>query len=111
MGVGEQALVDSGATVIDGRTPLGGNVYTQTMPCLPDEGPAHGCDAGGLIAVRALDGVHFCNGPGACAGYSSGSRRYAQAITSAWLPPPTTTSSTTTTSTTSSTTTTSTTTI
>lgn len=56
--------------------------YPATLPCLPHEGPEHGC-ADGRIAVRAADGMHFCDDPGgalACPGYSSGAWRFARAM-------------------------------
>jgi hypothetical protein len=53
--------------------------YTDTLPCLPDEGPARGC-VNGRIAVRAADGVHFA---ASAPGYSSGARRFADAIDAA----------------------------
>jgi len=76
-------LVDGGATIAPG------GIYTETMPCLPDEGAAAGC-VDGRIRVRAADGAHFCPDdhdavdgvtPG-CRTYASGARRYAELLLS-----------------------------
>ncbi len=61
-----------------------GGSWADRLPCLPDEGPAQGCE-GGTIRVRADDGHHFCparSNPftGVCSTWSSGGRRYADAI-------------------------------
>jgi hypothetical protein len=70
--------VDAGRAVVeDGR-------FTATLPCMPAEGAAEGC-VDGRIAVRALDGVHFCpvrTGPGTdrCPTYSSGAVRFGRAM-------------------------------
>jgi len=76
-------FLDAGAAV----SALGG-AWAASLPCLPFEGAEMGC-AGGEIAVRSPDGVHFC--PGAfgaldgtvptCPAWSSGAWRYASAIT------------------------------
>jgi hypothetical protein len=66
----EPRFVDAGAALLDdGR-------YTDTLPCLPDEGADRGCK-NGRIAVRAADGAHFGTSAGR---YSSGGRRFADAI-------------------------------
>jgi hypothetical protein len=75
--------IDAGHSVFN---PSG--FYQYHMPCLPDEGPQHGCGAGGLnglIQVRAPDGLHFCptwNGDpnGNCSVYASGARRFGFAM-------------------------------
>jgi hypothetical protein len=69
----EPRFVDAGQAVLDG------GAYTDTLPCLPDEGPAQGC-VSGLISVRAADGAHFGT---SAPGYSSGARRFADAIDAA----------------------------
>jgi hypothetical protein len=62
------------------------NVFTRTLPCLPDETVAMGCSAssGGVITVRAPDGEHLCpvipHEPGHCPMYASGQRRFANAL-------------------------------
>ena len=71
----EPFFVDAGAALLaDGD-------YTDTLPCLPGEGVGRGCD-NGQIAVRAPDGAHFCpdQGRAQCDVYSSGGRRFAEAI-------------------------------
>jgi len=54
--------------------------FVWTLPCDPGEP----CPADGRIVVRAPDGVHFCPHPnvvaGTCEVYSSGARRYGQAV-------------------------------
>ena len=73
--------IDAGASVLDR-----GN-YTDTLPCLPTEGPDQGC-RGGRIAVRASDGVHFCPAartsasglPRPCPVWSSGALRFGIAM-------------------------------
>lgn len=63
-------FVDAGESV------LANGMYTDTLPCLPDEGRLQGC-VNGRIRVRAPDGVHFANDG---SGYSAGGRRFADAI-------------------------------
>jgi hypothetical protein len=71
----EPLFVDAGAAVLSS----GG--YANTLPCLADEGRGRGCDDTGRIRVRSPDGTHFCpNGKGPCDVYSSGGRRFANAI-------------------------------
>ena len=66
----EQRFVDAGEAVLaDGS-------YTDTLPCLPDEGWLQGC-VNGRIRVRASDGAHFATSG---SGYSAGGRRFADAI-------------------------------
>ena len=55
---------------------LADGAYTDTLPCLPDEGWMQGC-VNGLIRVRAPDGAHFATSG---SGYSAGGRRFADAI-------------------------------
>jgi hypothetical protein len=67
----EPLFVDAGGAVLhDGA-------YTETLPCLPDEGPAQGCTAGNRISVRAADGAHFGT---IGSSYLAGARRFANAI-------------------------------
>jgi len=56
-------------------------IYRERLPCLPSEGADDGC-RDGTIAVRASDGVHFCDAHdgSACAGYASGAFRFARAM-------------------------------
>jgi hypothetical protein len=61
----EPRFVDAGQSVLANGT------YTDTLPCLPDEGRLQGC-VNGRIRVRAPDGVHFANDG---SGYSAGGRR------------------------------------
>jgi hypothetical protein len=60
--------------------------YTDTLPCLPFEGPDRGC-VDGRIAVRAPDGVHFCPAGGGgsvpCPVWSSGAFRFGTAMADA----------------------------
>jgi hypothetical protein len=72
---GEPLFVDAGAAL------LAEGDYTDTLPCLPSEGSGRGCDSG-QIAVRAPDGAHFCPDQRRtpCEVYSSGGRRFAEAI-------------------------------
>lgn len=70
-------VVDAGEALQDEH-----GEYPVTLPCLPHEGPEHGCEDG-RIAVRAPDGMHFCDDPGgalACPEYSSGAWRFARAM-------------------------------
>jgi hypothetical protein len=75
---GGVSYVDAGAAVL---APDGS--YTPTLPCLPDETAAMGCN-GGQIAVRSPDGLHFCpsstGGTEPCPAYASGARRFADAM-------------------------------
>jgi hypothetical protein len=66
----EPRFVDAGQSV------LADGVYTDTLPCLPDEGWVQGC-VNGRIRVRAPDGAHFAKSG---SGYSAGGRRFADAI-------------------------------
>jgi hypothetical protein len=66
----EPRFVDAGQAV------LANGVYTDTLPCLPDEGWVQGC-VNGRIRVRAPDGAHFAKSG---SGYSAGGRRFADAI-------------------------------
>lgn len=66
----EPRFVDAGAAVLaDGK-------YTEALPCLPDERRSQGC-VNGRIPVRAPDGAHFA---ASAPNYSSGGRRFADAI-------------------------------
>src|SRR5215471_4150731 len=66
----EPRFVDAGESV------LANGAYTDTLPCLPDEGWVQGC-VNGQIRVRAFDGAHFAKSG---SGYSAGGRRFADAI-------------------------------
>ncbi|HKA92329.1 MAG TPA: hypothetical protein VKE97_00900 [Acidimicrobiia bacterium] len=66
----EPRFVDAGQSVLAAGT------YTDTLPCLPDEGWVQGC-VNGRIRVRASDGAHFAKSG---SGYSAGGRRFADAI-------------------------------
>jgi hypothetical protein len=69
----EPRFVDAGEAVLaDGG-------YTDTLPCLADEGWIQGC-VNGRIRVRASDGTHFATSG---SGYSAGGRRFADAIDTA----------------------------
>jgi hypothetical protein len=64
------------------------NTFTPYLPCLPDESAARGCDVthGRVIKVRAPDGEHLCPVIGPVPGphcplYSSGQRRFSDALT------------------------------
>jgi hypothetical protein len=69
----------------DARDAVGGDTFTPTMPCLPDETAAMGC-TDGIITVRAPDGLHFCltgllNQKEPCGSpYDPGARRFGNAI-------------------------------
>jgi hypothetical protein len=69
----EPKFVDAGEAV------LADGAYTDTLPCLADEGSIQGC-INGRIRVRATDGKHFATSG---SGYSAGGRRFADAIDSA----------------------------
>jgi hypothetical protein len=69
----EPRYVDAGEAV------LNDGVYTDTLPCMADEGWVQGC-VNGSIRVRASDGAHFATSG---SGYSAGGRRFADAIDSA----------------------------
>jgi hypothetical protein len=66
----EPKFVDAGEAV------LADGAYTDTLPCLADEGAIQGC-VNGRIRVRASDGKHFATSG---SGYSAGGRRFADAI-------------------------------
>jgi hypothetical protein len=66
----EPRFVDAGQSV------LADGLYTDTLPCLSDEGWMQGC-VNGRIRVRASDGAHFAKSG---SGYSAGGRRFADAI-------------------------------
>jgi hypothetical protein len=66
----EPQFVDAGEAV------LADGAYTDTLPCLADEGWMQGC-VNGRIRVRASDGAHFATSG---SGYSAGGRRFADAI-------------------------------
>jgi hypothetical protein len=66
----EPRFVDAGEAV------LADGAYTDTLPCLADEGVVQGC-VNGQIRVRAPDGAHFGTSG---SGYSAGGRRFADAI-------------------------------
>ena len=66
----EPRFVDAGEAVLADGT------YTDTLPCLADEGWMQGC-VNGRIRVRASDGAHFATSG---SGYSAGGRRFANAI-------------------------------
>jgi hypothetical protein len=83
-----QISAQTGATYVDaGAAVLDDGRYTETLPCLPGEGPAQGC-RDGVIRVRAADGAHFCpdviyppSDPGGeCAVWSSGAFRFGAAM-------------------------------
>ena len=69
----EPGFVDAGEAV------LADGAYTDTLPCLADEGSIQGC-VNGRIRVRASDGTHFATSG---SGYSAGGRRFADAIDNA----------------------------
>lgn len=70
-------LYDSQPQFVDaGQSVLADGMYTDTLPCLPDEGSVQGC-VEGRIRVRAPDGKHFAKSG---SGYSAGGRRFADAI-------------------------------
>jgi hypothetical protein len=61
--------------------------WTYVLPCLSFETASMGCDAKGLIVVRAPDYAHFCpipivapGGPPECGIWDAGAWRYASAI-------------------------------
>lgn len=77
-----------GSVFADGpRAALGGDVWTATLPCLPSEVDLDDCE-NGRIQIRAPDRVSFCPDGYAtiqdaligCRAYSSGARRYGDAI-------------------------------
>ncbi|MGH9032664.1 MAG: hypothetical protein ACRDZV_11105 [Acidimicrobiia bacterium] len=69
------SFTDAGRAVLDAQ-----GRYTDTLPCLPVEGPPQGC-AGGRITVRSPDRVHFCPVVGhPCPVWSSGAWRFGAAM-------------------------------
>jgi len=67
-------VVDAGAAVMDNGQ------YTDTLPCLtPDEVAC----TGGMVPVRAADGVHFWFVDDNTANYSPGAYRFADSIAAA----------------------------
>jgi hypothetical protein len=69
------SFTDAGRAVLDDQ-----GRYTDTLPCLPGEGPAQGC-SGGRITVRSPDRVHFCPTTGdPCPVWSSGAWRFGAAM-------------------------------
>jgi hypothetical protein len=69
------SFTDAGRAVLDAQ-----GRYTDTLPCLPGEGPAQGC-SGGRITVRSPDRVHFCPTAGdPCPVWSSGAWRFGAAM-------------------------------
>jgi hypothetical protein len=73
-----KGLFDSEGLFVDaGEAVLHDGAYTETLPCLPDEGRGRGCTADDRISVRAADGAHFgMTG----SSYLAGARRFANAI-------------------------------
>ena len=71
-----------------GATVTNKGAFTTYLPCLPDETASYGCinAYGGVIKVRAPDGVHLCPvippNAGHCPMYSSGERRFGTALAS-----------------------------
>lgn len=69
-----------------GATVANKGTFSTYLPCLPGETAAMGCVPayGGVIKVRAPDGVHLCPiippVPGHCPMYSSGERRFGTAL-------------------------------
>lgn len=63
--------------------------YTDSLPCLDDETPDLGCEDG-QITVRNQDRIHFCpderDDIGCTSTYSSGARRFGEAIAQATIP-------------------------
>jgi hypothetical protein len=72
-------LYSSERQFVAGEAVLADGAYTDTLPCLADEGQIQGC-VNGRIRVRASDGKHFATSG---SGYSAGGRRFADAIDSA----------------------------
>lgn len=83
----EVAAAHPGARYVATAPFVSPNGFTRTLPCLPEESAALGCDHG-RIAVRAPNGVHFdeprmvpCpkNGLDACR-FTAGGNRFANAV-------------------------------
>lgn len=82
----EVAAAHSGVRYVDSGAFVSPDGFTRTLPCLPGETAALGCDDG-RITVRADNGVHFdeprtvpCpSGHDVCR-YTAGGRRFAKAI-------------------------------
>lgn len=81
----ELARADSHVDAVDMDAVLSpGGAFAASLPCLPFETEAHGCD-GGRIAVRSSDGLHLCPPAhetiyGQCTGWSSGAHRFGRAL-------------------------------
>ncbi len=61
--------------------------FTPRLPCLPNEHAEQGCAPDGTIAVRSVDGTHFCpldtGGKTVCPVWSSGAHRFGLALANA----------------------------
>jgi hypothetical protein len=61
--------------------------FTPRLPCLPNEHAEQGCAPDGTIAVRSVDGTHFCpmdtGGKTVCPVWSSGAHRFGFALAEA----------------------------
>ena len=90
--VAEQAALGRDVAFVDAGDALAGpdGGWSETLPCLPDEDAAAGCDDGRIV-VRSADGYHFCPGTwdeadgsvGECPVWSSGAWRYGSRIADA----------------------------
>lgn len=86
----QQAAASVSGTTVDTAPAAAvapGHRFTQFLPCLAGETAAMGCIPayGGVIKVRAVDGVHLCPSGypgdyGTCPTYSSGEVRYGRAV-------------------------------
>jgi hypothetical protein len=76
------AYVDTAAPLLGPR-----RAFAPRLPCLPDETAPQGCEPDGTIAVRSVDGTHFCpldtGGKTACPIWSSGAHRFGIALADA----------------------------
>lgn len=76
-------------TYLDTATQLLGPLrsFAARLPCLPDETAGQGCGPDGTIAVRSVDGTHFCpldtGGKTTCPIWSSGAHRFGVALADA----------------------------
>lgn len=61
--------------------------FAARLPCLPDENAEQGCAPDGTIAVRSVDGTHFCpldtGGKTVCPVWSSGAHRFGLTLANA----------------------------
>jgi hypothetical protein len=83
----EVAAAHPGARYVESAAFVSPNGFTRTLPCLPGETAALGCQADGRIIVRVGNGIHFddvrtvpCPSGHDVCNFTAGGHRYANAI-------------------------------